>query len=242
MTKTTNPALIAYRPDIDGLRAFAVMSVFLFHLDFKYFSGGFVGGDVFFVISGFLITNLIKKEVDDGTFTFANFYFRRIRRLFPALFFVVFLSFIFGFLLLSPTHFESFCESAIYAILATSNFLFWKDSGYFDIEASFKPLLHTWSLGVEEQFYLVWPAIMVALLWTRRKWIVVLFLSTAGELRLRKGFPPAGCPKGATPDPSRRYRRLSQLPTEAMSRRRLKRFHMRALSSLYSSIRLSLMG
>lgn len=153
---------LIYRPHIDGLRAVAVLVVILFHLDVPGFSGGFIGVDVFFVISGFLITGLIWKEIDaTGRFSFKNFYIRRMRRLLPALGATLALSALAAALLLSPERFQQFGRSLGAAALSVSNILFWRESGYFDLDAIEKPLLHTWSLSVEEQFYLVWPALLL---------------------------------------------------------------------------------
>jgi peptidoglycan/LPS O-acetylase OafA/YrhL len=148
-----------YRPEIDGLRALAVLSVLFYHAGFSAFGGGYVGVDVFFVISGYLITRLILAELErTGSFDFARFYVRRMRRLFPALLTTVAGSALFAFLLLSPVQNELFAESAIAALAGFSNFIFWDKADYFDALENTKPLLHTWSLGVEEQFYLLWPA------------------------------------------------------------------------------------
>lgn len=146
-----------YRPDIDGLRAIAVLAVVLFHADFAAFGGGFVGVDVFFVISGYLITLLISKEIEEKRFSLIGFYERRARRILPALFMVILASFAVAPAALSPVHFADFRESVVAATLFFSNILFWQEAGYFDAPAVFKPLLHTWSLAVEEQFYIFYP-------------------------------------------------------------------------------------
>ena len=150
-----------YYSHIDGLRALAVIAVFLSHLDVPLFSGGFIGVDVFFVISGFLITNIITTQLQssDG-FSFLNFYERRIRRIFPALLVTLFCSFIAAIILLNVASFKVFGRSLSFAALSASNIFFNKQAGYFDIFSQSNPLLHTWSLGVEEQFYIVYPIIL----------------------------------------------------------------------------------
>jgi peptidoglycan/LPS O-acetylase OafA/YrhL len=154
-----------YQKEIDGLRAIAVISIILFHLDVRGFSGGFVGVDVFFVISGYLITRLIKVEVSETQgFSYSRFYVRRARRLFPSLFFTLCLCFIFAFLLFGPQDFQRFGGALIGSASGLSNFYFWSESGYFDVSADTKPLLHVWSLSVEEQFYILWPVLIVFLL------------------------------------------------------------------------------
>lgn len=158
-----------YRRDIDGLRAVAVLAVLLFHLDIPGVTGGFTGVDIFFVISGYLITGLIRRGVEAGSFSLLEFYSRRLRRLFPAMFVTVVATFVIGALLMSPVTFRSLASSALAASLSVSNFLFWLQSGYFDPSKWIKPLLHTWSLGVEEQFYLLWPATIILLLALRKR-------------------------------------------------------------------------
>jgi peptidoglycan/LPS O-acetylase OafA/YrhL len=148
---------LSYRPDIDGLRSVAVLSVVFFHLGLKSFSGGWVGVDVFFVISGFLITRLIVEELERGTFSFAKFYARRARRLFASFIFTIVVCFVAGALIFDPVYRQHFAGEIVYALAAVSNVFYWLDGGYFGIAEEYKPLLHTWSLGVEEQFYLVWP-------------------------------------------------------------------------------------
>jgi peptidoglycan/LPS O-acetylase OafA/YrhL len=152
-----------YVPEIDGLRTVAVLSVLLYHVGFP-LSGGYVGVDVFFVISGYLITRMIRDEVvATGRFDFLRFYVRRVRRLFPALWVTVAVTGLASALLLSPEQMLRFAASAGAALLSVSNLLFWLEADYFDALASTKPLLHTWSLAVEEQFYLVWPALLLLL-------------------------------------------------------------------------------
>jgi len=151
---------LKYRPEIDGIRALAVVSVLLFHLEYKFIPGGFVGVDVFFVISGYLITQLIYKDAHANTFSFKRFYTRRIRRLAPALIAVLCATFVVSSVFLTPDHFQRFSGALLSSVFSVSNIFFWMESGYFDASADLKPLLHTWSLSVEEQFYLVWPALI----------------------------------------------------------------------------------
>ncbi|MES0491055.1 MAG: acyltransferase family protein [Leptospirales bacterium] len=146
-----------YRPDIDGLRTLAVFGVILFHAGFQFIPGGFVGVDIFFTISGYLISSIIISKLEDGTFRFSSFFIRRIRRLFPALLTVIIFSSIAGVFIFNPDNLLRLSKSAIMAIVSLSNFHFSAEIGYWDIAAEIKPLLHTWSLSVEEQFYLVWP-------------------------------------------------------------------------------------
>ncbi|SDT02898.1 Peptidoglycan/LPS O-acetylase OafA/YrhL, contains acyltransferase and SGNH-hydrolase domains [Halopseudomonas xinjiangensis] len=155
-----NPA-IAYRPEVDGLRALAVLPVILYHAGFELFSGGFVGVDVFFVISGYLITAIIYREIQDGTFTVARFYERRIRRLYPAVTAVTLVCLPFAWLLLLPSEFKEFLFSVASVQVFASNLYFWQESDYFGSAAELTPLLHTWSLAVEEQFYLVFPFALI---------------------------------------------------------------------------------
>jgi len=146
-----------YRNDIDGLRAIAVVPVVLFHARVPMFAGGFVGVDVFFVISGYLITSLIASEMSAGKFSFFDFYERRIRRIFPALFVVMGFCAALGWFVMAPDDYKRLGQSIVATTLFVSNILFWSQSGYFDTPAAEKPLLHTWSLAVEEQFYATFP-------------------------------------------------------------------------------------
>lgn len=156
--------MTAYRPDIDGLRAIAVIPVILFHMGISTFSGGYVGVDIFFVISGYLITSIIVGDALKNRFDIWRFYERRIRRIFPALFTVILASSILAYWMLLPNELKDFGQSVVTSTLFSSNFLFWLESGYFDAPAEVKPLLHTWSLAVEEQFYLFYPVTLIALI------------------------------------------------------------------------------
>ncbi|HEY6894201.1 MAG TPA: acyltransferase family protein [Rhodanobacteraceae bacterium] len=158
----------AYRRDIDGLRAFAVLAVVAFHAFPWLMPGGFVGVDVFFVISGYLISGLISQRLAEGRFTFADFYARRIKRIFPALIVVVAAVFAFGWIVLLPGELEALGKHIAAGMGFVSNFALWSEAGYFDPSAATKPLLHLWSLGIEEQFYLVWPLALVAFAKWRR--------------------------------------------------------------------------
>jgi peptidoglycan/LPS O-acetylase OafA/YrhL len=153
-----------YRPEIDGLRALAVVPVILSHAGFQAVSGGFVGVDIFFVISGYLITSIILTEKTANTFSLIHFYERRARRILPALFVVMVICLPLAWLLLLPADLKNFSKSIIAVSTFTSNFLFWRWSGYFDTASQLKPLLHTWTLAVEEQFYLFFPLFLL-LLW-----------------------------------------------------------------------------
>lgn len=146
-----------YITSIDGMRAVAVIAVLLFHVDFDWAAGGFTGVDVFFVISGFLITRNIIHEVESGTWSFGKFYLRRATRLFPALFATIAFALIAAWWILSPADLERVGQASMMSVLSVGNIFFWMESGYFDANSATKPLLHTWSLAVEEQFYLVWP-------------------------------------------------------------------------------------
>ncbi len=166
-----------YRREVDGLRALAVLPVMLFHAGFELAPGGFAGVDVFFVISGYLITSLILADLQAGTFRLGHFYERRARRILPALFAVMFLCLPFAWQWLPPHDLEEFAQSLIAVASFSSNVLFWRSSGYFDTAAELKPLLHTWSLAVEEQFYLLFPACLMLLWrWGRGTVMVVLVL------------------------------------------------------------------
>ena len=158
-----------YRPDIDGLRAIAVLSVVFYHAGLG-FPGGYVGVDVFFVISGYLITSLILKDLERGSFSMASFWERRIRRIFPALAVMVAVTCVAGWFLLLPEDLAKLGASVIAQSLLVSNFYFWRTTNYFGGVNEEKPLLHTWSLAVEEQFYLIFPIALMAFWWAWSRW------------------------------------------------------------------------
>ena len=161
MREPTAP--FAYRPDIDGLRAIAVLAVLVFHLGFSNLEGGFLGVDVFFVISGFLITSIIAPKIKAGEFSFKVFYLKRIRRLVPPALVTIIGTFIASCFILDPNDLINMAKSALAAVFSVSNFLFFSEAGYWDTQSELKPLLHSWSLGVEEQFYLIWPLLILLL-------------------------------------------------------------------------------
>ncbi|MGE0055249.1 MAG: acyltransferase family protein [Hyphomicrobium sp.] len=163
---------MSYRADIDGLRALAVLGVVLYHLGGFGLSGGYGGVDVFFVISGFLITHIVKSEIETGTFSFAHFYERRIRRIAPALFVVLIVSTVLAAALLLPVAFQEFGKSLQAVLILNANYYFARKTGYFAATSEEKPLLHTWSLAVEEQFYILFPLILFALMTRRPKAVV----------------------------------------------------------------------
>ena len=173
-----------YRADIDGLRALAVVAVVLFHARVPGFDGGFVGVDVFFVISGYLITGLIVPPIAAGTFSVLDFYARRVRRLFPALFVLLLLCCVPAYWLLLPEELEDFGQSVATTALFSSNFLFFSEAGYFAGPAETKPLLHTWSLAIEEQFYLLFPGLLLLLARWRVGFVAVTGLLFAASLLL----------------------------------------------------------
>ena len=166
---------LVYRRDIDGLRAVAVLAVVLFHFGVPGFSGGFVGVDVFFVISGYLITSIIWRQREAGRFSFVEFWARRARRILPALFVLLAAVLVAGWFLMAPKDYEELGRSVRYQVMFVSNLLFMRQEGYFDAASDLKPLLHTWSLAVEEQFYIVFPLILTLLSSRFRHWRMALF-------------------------------------------------------------------
>jgi peptidoglycan/LPS O-acetylase OafA/YrhL len=176
-----------YRADIDGLRAVAVIPVVLYHACIPGFTGGYVGVDVFFVISGFLITRLIWSEISNGNFSLVNFYERRARRILPALFAVITVSLFIGSLVLVPSDFEDLSKSALATTFFVSNHFFLRALDYFGTAANFHPLLHSWSLAIEEQFYIVFPLFLIFISRYRFGFVlcamaILFFLSLAGSV------------------------------------------------------------
>lgn len=157
------PHSLKFRPEINGLRAVAVILVIIFHLNKDWMPFGYIGVDIFFVISGFLITQIISKNLSNGKFKFSDFIVRRIKRILPLLFIVLIISSVVAIVVLSSTEYRYFFRALRYTSAQASNFFFLGNSGYFDLDSKFNALLHTWSLGVEEQFYLVWPLLLLLL-------------------------------------------------------------------------------
>ena len=174
---------IIYRPEIDGLRAIAVGAVILYHAQItifgqQSFKGGFIGVDIFFVISGYLITSIILKElVNTGSFSFKHFYERRIRRILPALLFVMLVSLPFAWIYLLPSSFIDFSKSILYSLGFSSNFYFWYSGQQYGAESGMlKPFLHTWSLSVEEQFYILFPIVLLIIFKFFRKYLIHILI------------------------------------------------------------------
>lgn len=171
---------MTYRPEIDGLRAIAILSVLIYHAGFDWLPGGFLGVDIFFVISGYLITRLILIDFSAGTFSYVQFYLRRAKRILPALLFVLMITLLLGYLVLLPTEYFDLSRSALSVVLFVSNIFFWTESGYFDGASQLKPLLHTWSLSLEEQYYILFPVLLSFLVVREKRTIVsILAIMTA---------------------------------------------------------------
>ena len=167
-----------HRPDIDGLRGIAVLSVLAVHSFPQWLKGGFIGVDVFFVLSGYLISAILFKSFDAGRFDLVDFYARRVRRIFPALCLVLLSCLIFGAWFTFPGEARQLGKHIGAGALFVSNIASWKEAGYFDVASDAKPLLHLWSLGIEEQFYIAWPLLM-AFFYRRRgslRWIIAALL------------------------------------------------------------------
>ncbi len=176
---------LAYRPEIDGLRAVAVLPVILFHAGISQMSGGYIGVDIFFVISGYLITGILVRELEAEQFSLLSFYERRARRILPALFLVLSVTAVIGAFVMLPYELEGLGRGIVSVLLFASNVLFWRESGYFAPASELNPLLHTWSLAVEEQYYIVFPVVMWASWrWFPRAGVLLLGLVTIGSLVL----------------------------------------------------------
>jgi peptidoglycan/LPS O-acetylase OafA/YrhL len=169
---------LAYRRDIDGLRAVAVLAVVLFHAFPALLPGGFIGVDIFFVISGFLISGILLADLQRGDFRFSRFYARRVKRIFPALVLVMAACLAFGWLALFPDEYKQLGKHVVGGASFAANLFYWAQVGYFDTAAETKPLLHLWSLGIEEQFYILWPAVLL-LAWKRRLNLLALTAAVA---------------------------------------------------------------
>ncbi|MBY0423715.1 MAG: acyltransferase, partial [Parvularculaceae bacterium] len=185
MSRATSALKTDKRADIQGLRAAAVLAVIAYHADHSLLPGGFVGVDVFFVISGYLITGALLRPMEQRRFSLVEFYRRRVRRLFPALFVVMTAALVVGLVLFPPTLLIQQVTSQFFAMIFVSNFYFADKTDYFDIQAGLMPLLHTWSLGVEEQFYLLFPPVLYALhRWARS----LLWIALGGTLLLSLSY------------------------------------------------------
>lgn len=171
---------ISYRPEIDGLRTISVMLVILHHLGWSFIPGGYIGVDIFFVISGYLITKIVTQEIRENRFSIGQFYKRRIIRLAPALITVLIATSIVSLIIMLPAELINYFNSVIYASLFSANFYMWKEvGGYFGAQAEFIPLLHLWSLAVEEQFYIFWPIVLLLVLRFIRIRFIWLFMALA---------------------------------------------------------------
>lgn len=188
-------SMIPYREDISGMRAIAVLAVVVFHAWPSVLPGGFVGVDVFFVISGYLISLVIFTAQEQGRFSLREFYFHRVRRIFPALAAVLFSLLVIGWFVLLANEYKLLGRHTVAGALFVANFAFWSEAGYFDIQSELKPLLHLWSLGIEEQYYLIWPLLLM-FLWRRKSLMLISMIALAlvsfsGNLWLVRGHVSA---------------------------------------------------
>jgi peptidoglycan/LPS O-acetylase OafA/YrhL len=185
-----------YRPDIDGLRAIAILPVVIFHAFPSIMPGGFIGVDIFFVISGFLISSIIFSSLERDRFSLVEFYTRRVRRIFPALILVLISCLAFGWFVLFADEYQQLGKHTAAGAGFIQNFILWRESGYFDNSAETKPLLHLWSLAIEEQFYIFWP-LLLAFVW-KRHWsflritaVIAAFSFAANIYLILRGHPTA---------------------------------------------------
>ncbi|WP_407208763.1 acyltransferase family protein [Citrobacter sedlakii] len=176
LSETQKTASRFYQPDVDGLRTVAVLLVLLFHVGFSSIGGGFVGVDIFFVISGYLITGILVSGMEKGTYKYTTFIASRISRLYPTLLFILIMCLILGFLIFTPNDYKELGISSLYSALSISNFHFMLGAGYFDTSSEVNPLLHTWSLSVEQQFYLIWPIVIFVAMKSGRKLALTLIV------------------------------------------------------------------
>ena len=202
--KSTAQDHIAYRPDIDGLRAVAVLGVVIFHAFPGRLVGGFTGVDVFFVISGYLITNILARDAANGKLTISGFYSRRVKRIFPALLAVLVTVLLGGWLLLLASEYSLFAKHVAASVGFVANLMFWHEANYFDADSVSNPLLHLWSLGVEEQFYLIWP-IMIAAIFAWRRSLMTSVLVLAGASFMVSIIMVMTSPTGAFYSPISRF-------------------------------------
>jgi peptidoglycan/LPS O-acetylase OafA/YrhL len=172
-------------PEIQGLRAVAILAVGLFHFGWKILPGGYIGVDIFFVISGFLITQMISGEVARGTFSLGRFYKNRVVRLLPNLFLMILATVVISYLVLKPYDFFQYAKSLQFSAVYLTNMVFARQQGYFDMSREAKPLLHTWSLSIEEQFYLIFPLLLVLLCKFKQHRIAILGLIALASLWVR---------------------------------------------------------
>ena len=173
------PQALRYRPEIDGLRALAVIPVILFHAGFSTFSGGYLGVDIFFVISGYLITSILLMDLRAGNFSVARFYERRARRILPALLLVLIICLPFAWFWLLPNDMKAFSDALMAICIFSSNIVFWRTDDYFDVATKLKPLIHTWSLSVEEQFYVFFPLLLACIWRFGRRYLVASLIGIA---------------------------------------------------------------
>ncbi len=195
MASQLNHHSISYRPDIDGLRALAILPVVLFHAFPNLLPGGFIGVDIFFVISGYLITSILLKDIQVDSYSIKTFYARRVRRIFPALSVVLLFCLVLGWIVLTAVEYRALGKHVAGGAGFIANFMFWKEVGYFDAAGDTKPLLHLWSLGIEEQFYIVWPLLLY--LFAKRSWSILWMIAVVALLSfvlniVRIGADPSG--------------------------------------------------
>ena len=165
-----------YRKDIDGLRGISILLVIFYHFDYMYFKNGFIGVDIFIVISGYLVTNIILNKINNKNFSYTSFLLNRARRLLPTLTFCLFFSFFISYFLFTEELFIKFSKTLFYSVIYSANIFLWKNTNYFSGDGEFNPLLHIWSLNIEEQYYFIWPIFLTFLLFFTRKNKFIIYL------------------------------------------------------------------